>query len=541
MNLTDFMNSTKSNKQEWIEKGYSLIDFDRENVKKVTKSNPKWIHFGPGNIFRAFIAKMQQELLTKGTVDTGIIVAEGFDYEIIEKTYRTTDNIFLAVTLHVNGFIEKTVVGSVTESLIMDSENADWERLKSIFTEKGLQIASFTITEKGYNLKNQNGEYYPYVLNDFEQGPGKPIGYIGKVAALCYERYLAGGFPISFVSMDNCSKNGLRLYEALNTYAEEWEKRGLVKPGFVKYINDKSKVGFPWSMIDKITPRPSQSIAEALEADGFDNVDIFTTAKGSYAASFVNAEETGYLVIEDWFPNGRPELEKGGLIFTKRETVEKVERMKVCTCLNPLHTALAVFGCLLGYSLISKEMKDPDLKKMVEIIGYKEGLPVVVDPGIINPKEFLDTVINVRFPNEFIPDTPQRIATDTSQKLAIRFGETIKAYIRSEKLDVGDLKIIPLVFAGWCRYLMGTDDNGEAFRPSSDPIYEEVYSFIKDIKLGDTGSFHKQLHPIFSNEAIFGVNLYDTNLGNIAEGYFAEMIAGPGAVRKTVNKYVNKV
>ena len=27
-----------------------------------------------------------------------------------------------------------------------------------------------------------------------------------------------------------------------------------------------------------------------------------------------------------------------------------------------------------------------------------------------------------------MPDAPQRIATDTSQKLAIRFGETIKAY-----------------------------------------------------------------------------------------------------------------
>ena len=80
-------------------------------------------------------------------------------------------------------------------------------------------------------------------------------------------------------------------------------------------------------------------------------------AKNTYVAPFVNAEETEYLVIEDKFPNGRPELEKGGLIFTTRETVDKVEKMKVCTCLNPLHTALAVFGCLLDYNLISAEMK----------------------------------------------------------------------------------------------------------------------------------------------------------------------------------------
>ena len=90
------------------------------------------------------------------------------------------------------------------------------------------------------------------------------------------------------------------------------------------------------------------------------------TSKNTYVAPFVNAEETEYLVIEDAFPNGRPKLEKGGLMFTDRETVDKVEKMKVCTCLNPLHTALAVFGCLLGYTKISDEMKDPQLVKLVD-------------------------------------------------------------------------------------------------------------------------------------------------------------------------------
>ena len=129
--------------------------------------------------------------------------------------------------------------------------------------------------------------------------------------------------------------------------------------------------------------------------------------KNTYVVAFVNAEECEYLVIEDSFPNGRPALEKGGFIFTDRETVNKTERMKVCTCLNPLHTSLAVFGCLLGFHRISDEMNDADLKRLVEIIGYNEGLPVVTDPGILNPKEFIDTVLNVRIPNPFMPDTPQ--------------------------------------------------------------------------------------------------------------------------------------
>ena len=93
----------------------------------------------------------------------------------------------------------------------------------------------------------------------------------------------------------------------------------------------------------------------------------------TYVAPFVNAEETEYLVIEDAFSNGRPELEKGGLMFTNRETVDKVERMKVCTCLNPLHTCLAIFGCLLGYRKISDEMNDPELKNWWRLSDTPKG------------------------------------------------------------------------------------------------------------------------------------------------------------------------
>lgn len=216
-------------------------------------------------------------------------------------------------------------------------------------------------------------------------------------------------------------------------------------------------------MIDKITPRPDDAVRDILEKDGVEECGAAVTSRNTYAAPFVNAEETGYLVIEDSFPNGRPRLEDGGVLFTERETVDKVEKMKVCTCLNPLHTCLAVFGCLLGYRKIADEMKDEALVRLVERVGYQEGLPVVVNPEILDPKAFLDTVLKVRLPNPFLPDTPQRIATDTSQKLPIRFGETIRAYGADEGLKVEDLQVIPLVYAGWLRYLMAVDDKGAPF------------------------------------------------------------------------------
>lgn len=522
----------------WVEKGYRLPQYDREAVRANTKENPFWIHFGAGNIFKAFQANVVQNLLNAGVLDRGLVVAEGFDYEIIEKMNRPADDYSLLVTLKVDGTVEKTVVGSVVESCILDSENdCEYTRLKEIFTKESLQMASFTITEKGYSLVNARGELLPAVEADYVAGPAKPASYIGKVVSLLYTRYTNGAYPIAMVSMDNCSHNGDKLYAAVHAFATKWVENGLVDAGFAAYINDKAKVTFPWSMIDKITPRPDKSVEEILKADGLENLEPVITSKNTYVAPFVNAEETEYLVIEDAFPNGRPELEKGGIMFTARETVDKVEKMKVCTCLNPLHTTLAVYGCVLGYERICDELKDPQLKKFIEIVGYEEGLPVVVEQDVLDPKVFIDTVVGTRLPNPFMPDTPQRIATDTSQKLAIRFGETIKAYAANPELDVQSLRLIPLVQAGWLRYCLGVNDQGVEFELSPDPMMEEVRSYLKDIKLGEEINV-EALRPLLTNKAIFGVDLYEVGLAERVCEYFKELCAGVGAVRATLVKYV---
>lgn len=521
----------------WEAKDYQLPQYDRVAMIAKTKENPLWVHFGAGNIFRAFQANAAQKLLNTGMLDRGIIVAEGFDYEIVEKMYRPNDNYSILVTLKSDGTIEKTIVGSIAESCILDSENEkEFARLQEIFTVDSLQMATFTITEKGYSLVNAKGEILPEVAADYQKGPAKPASYIGKVVSLLYTRYQSGKKPIAMVSTDNCSHNGDKLYAAVSAFAKAWVGNGLVEKGFVDYIDDKRKVSFPWTMIDKITPRPDASVEGILKDDGLEGVEPVITSKNTYVAPFVNAEETEYLVIEDVFPNGRPDLEKTGFLFTDRETVDKVERMKVCTCLNPLHTALAVYGCLLGYTKISEEMKDAELKKLVEIIGYKEGLPAVINPGVLDPKEFIDTVLNVRIPNPFMPDTPQRIATDTSQKLAIRYGETIKNYRKTGK-SLQELRLIPLVFAGWLRYLIAVDDNGNEFELSPDPLLNTMCPILAGVKLGEEFDAEAMLYMVLSDEKIWGVDLYEVGMAKLVCGYFEELTAGAGAVRKTLQKY----
>ena len=212
--------------------------------------------------------------------------------------------------------------------------------------------------------------------------------------------------------------------------------------------------------------------------------------------------------------------------------------MKVTTCLNPLHTTLAVYGCLFNYKTIYETVNDSLLNKLIKNIGYNEALPVVENPGILDPKAFIDEVVNERFPNPFIPDQPERIATDTSQKVGIRFGETIKSYLNSKDLDVKTLKYIPMVYAGWFRYLMGLDDNGNERSISSDPMLDMLKESISGIEFGKPETYNGQLKEVLKNKMIFGVDLEEVGLSDLIEKYFVEMLAGKDAVKNTLKKYL---
>ncbi|MEM5769239.1 MAG: mannitol dehydrogenase family protein, partial [Bacillota bacterium] len=474
--------------------------------------------------------------LNAGLSDRGIIAADTFDYDIIDKIYRPFDNLTMMVTLNPDGTTSREIIGSVAQALKADSADAaGMARLTEIFTDPSLQIASFTITEKGYALYHPDGSLLPVVQADMAAGPEKVRHAMSLATALLHERYRAGKYPLAMVSMDNCSHNGEKLRDSIMTVAKAWQKNGFVGAGFISYLSDEGKVAFPWSMIDKITPRPHRMVENALAADGISDMTPIITSKNTFIAAFVNAERPQYLVVEDKFPNGRPPLETAGVFMTDRETVNKAERMKVTTCLNPLHTAMSVFGCMLGYTLICDEMKDADLVALIKRLGYVEGLPVVVAPGILDPKAFIDEVVEQRLPNPFMPDSPQRIATDTSQKVGIRFGETIKSYVAEGK-DLNELVAIPLAIAGWLRYLLAVDDKGEALEVSGDPLRNDLQATLLGIEVGRPETYNGQLGEILRNVSIFGSDLTETPLAPKIEHFFIAQLAGPGAVRKTLHE-----
>lgn len=524
----------------WKRAGIALPGYDVEKVSEKAKEAPVWVHFGIGNIFRVFIGGIADGLLEEGGLDRGITCVEAFDYDVVDKIYTPYDNLGLSVLLHGDGRREYKVLGSFAEAVKAQcSDKKQWERLKEIFKSPSLQMVSFTITEKGYALQRADGAWFSFVEADMKNGPDRATGAMAVLTAMLLERYQAGKYPVALVSMDNCSQNGAKLRESVLTMAEEWEKVGFVDAGFLAYVRDEKVVAFPWTMIDKITPRPSERIAEELEALGVEAMQPVITGKKTYIAPFVNAEKPQYLVIEDRFPNGRPALEKGfGVYMTDRNTVNLSERMKVTVCLNPVHSAAGPLGVVLGYDRFAHMLNtNEDMMKLARMVAYDEGLPVVEDPKLLSPQAFVDELFEERFPNEYLGDTNLRLAVDVSQMVGIRFGETIKAYVAKYN-DASGLTAIPLGIAGWLRYLLAVDDEGKKYELAPDPMKEELQEQLRDIVVGKPETYKDQLKPILSNERLFFTDLYKAGIGEKIEDMFREMIAGPGAVQRTIKHFL---
>ena len=528
----------------WQKAGVTLPTYDIEAMRQATRRSPTWVHFGAGNLFRAVHAPIAQQLLDSGATNRGILAAESFDPAIIDQAYTPFDDRYLQVILKADGSMKTSLVASVAGAYPLGEDPEPMHDLKHVFHNPSLQMVTATITEKGYALADSLGQPLPWIAPEFERGPAKAKSAIAVITTLLLERYRAGALPLALVSTDNFSQNGKRFGQAVRQMADEWIERDLAEKGFGDYLRDEGKITFPLTMIDRITPNPDAEVGRRLKALGIADAEPFRTRGGTAMAPYTNTEETWYWVVEDDFPAGRPPLEKAGVYMTDKDTVNAADRMKVTACLNPLHTALAVFGMLLGYPTMSKTVADPDLKALVTRLGYVEGLPVVEDPGIFSPKEFLRQVIETRVPNPGLPDTPARICADTSQKIPVRYGITISKYIRSQDLDTADLEAIPLIIAAWLRLLIGsdghgTDDAGRLVKLSPDPRLEELQRILVDIPLD--GSARKEtltttIKSILADTSIFGTDLNATPLADKIETLLAAMCQGTGAVANTLHK-----
>ena len=69
-------------------------------------------------------------------------------------------------------------------------------------------------------------------------------------------------------------------------------------------------------------------------------------------------------------------------------------------------------------------------------------------------------------------------------------------------------------------------------------MLETMQNQLSAVKFGDSSSVKGNIDAILTNDTLFGVDLKKVGLSDKVEGMLAEMIAGPGAVRATLKKYL---
>lgn len=388
------------------------------------------VHIGIGAFHRAHQAVATDDALA----------AKGGDWRIVGVSLRSRETAE-AINAQ-NGLytlIERGTAGSKSRVIGALSHviAADPAATLAALCDPAIRIVTLTVTEKGYGIDRATRGpdwSHPAVSAD-RSSPNAPTGVLGLLVAAIDTRRRNGSTPLTILSCDNLPDNGGLLRDGVIGFAGE------IDPDLARYI--AGEVAFPVSMVDRITPAPTdRTLADAEQATGCRDLAAIET------------ETFTQWVIEDRFPHGRPNWEAGGAIFVA--DVSPYERMKL-TMLNGTHSMLAYAGYLSGLDYVRDVMADADLSALVHrhlraAAAENAGL---VDMDLIG---YADDLAE-RFRNPEIAHATYQIAMDGTEKLPQRIFEPASSALAAGR------PVAPFAFAtaAWMRYALSVTDDNESY------------------------------------------------------------------------------
>jgi fructuronate reductase len=401
------------------------------------------VHLGVGAFHRAHQAVYTQAALASGDRRWGIAAAS-LRSPATRDALAPQDGLY-TVAVRDGAGERLQVIGALAE-LVVAPESP--QRLIDLMTRPSVKIVSLTVTEKGYCHDPATGtlrEDHPDILHDLEN-PDRPRTAVGLLARALEQRLAASTEPFAVLSCDNLPANGRTVHRVLARFAE---LRGADLGHFVR-----DSVACPSTMIDRIVPATTDEDRDRVAA-----------ALGVRDAWPVVTEPFSQWVIEDHFPQGRPDWAMAGAEFV--EDVAPYETMKL-RLLNGAHSSLAYLGYLAGYETVAQAMDDPHLSAFVSALMREDARPTLHLPAGADVEAYIRALLE-RFRNKALKHRTWQIAMDGSQKLPQRLLGTIR-----DRLAAGASVTRPaLSVAAWMRYVTGLDEQGRAI-DVSDPLREEL-------------------------------------------------------------------
>ncbi|MFZ4928113.1 mannitol dehydrogenase family protein [Chryseobacterium sp. Mn2064] len=396
------------------------------------------LHIGVGNFHRAHQQFYTNTLLEfedqKKWGICGVCLLPS-DEKIVHDLRTQNLNYTLTVCGR-NGKDEVYNIGSLRE-LIWGIE--DPEAVKEKIADSNVKIITLTITEGGYNLDKETGEF---LLQDEKiqhdlQNPQSPTTVFGFIAEGLHRRKMKNNGGITILSCDNLQHNGNTAKRAFTTFIEARDK------DLAEWV--KENVTFPNSMVDRITPSTTPEDIVRLNQNS-----------GANDLAPVYCEDFAQWVIEDNFIAGRPAWERVGVEFT--DDVTAFENMKL-SLLNASHTLLSYPSFLMGYRKVDQAMENRDIVKFIRDFMDVDITPFVPAPKNTNLEEYKTTLIE-RFSNHSVSDQVSRLCFDGISKFPVYIIPNLDKMIKAD----ADLTRPAFLIASYRHYLKyKTDDNGHSY------------------------------------------------------------------------------
>lgn len=414
------------------------------------------VHIGVGGFHRSHQAYYIHQLLQKHAATDWAICGVGLREadRNMASVLKKQDCLYTLVTQYPNGKVESEVIGSITEYLLAVDEP---QKVIDKMAHPDTKIVSLTITEGGYNFNPTTGgfNFENSVIQHELANPNDPKTVYGYLTAALRKRRDDGLPPFTILSCDNIQHNGDVARKMVLAFAKKQDAK------LGNWI--EKMVGFPNTMVDRITPVTSSEIINYLK-----NEHNLEDEWPVVCEPFIQ------WVIEDNFSNGRPPLEKLGVQFVP--DVTPYEKMKI-RLLNAGHSVLGITGAIHGHPTIDACMQDVVFAKFMRQFMDKEVTPVLGEIEGVDIEEYKDS-LEERFANPNIKDSVSRICSESSAKLPKFLIPTLIENLENE----GSIKYATFILAAWCYYSdKGINEKGEPIE-IIDAQKDELHQAAKNTK-----------------------------------------------------------
>lgn len=286
---------------------------------------------------------------------------------------------------------------------------ADWsvnpEDAEELLCLPSVGIVSMTVTESGYYLGKNSLLNVTDPLIAAELSGGPECSVYAFLASALKKRMETLGKPISILCCDNIRTNGAKLEQNFKSYLKLKNESQLIE-----WLGDHCT--FPNSMIDRITPRPTDRLREEI-----------SRISPKHAETAVHGEAYMEWVIEENFATEFPAVDCVGVKLVN--DVDPYEEAKI-RILNGGHTALCYFGALAGHRTFDQVMTDDRLRKHFDVFQAENVLPGLTTDLPFDKKQYCELIAS-RFSNAAIADELGRICMDGWSKFPIFIRPTIKS------------------------------------------------------------------------------------------------------------------